>query len=54
MLRLRQRTLRAQQFVQRIIGLQGGKVVFDGSPDDLDAEVLTRIYVDEDWSAIIR
>ncbi|WP_339857224.1 phosphonate ABC transporter ATP-binding protein [uncultured Nisaea sp.] len=44
----------AQQFVQRIIGLQGGKVVFDGSPDDLDAEVLTRIYGEEDWSATIR
>ena len=44
----------AQQFVQRIIGLQGGKVVFDGSPDDLDAEVLPRIYGEEDWSATIR
>ena len=44
----------AQQFVQRIIGLQGGKVVFDGSPDELDAEVLTRIYGEEDWSATIR
>jgi len=44
----------AQQFVQRIIGLQGGKVVFDGSPDELDADVLTRIYGEEDWSATIR
>jgi phosphonate transport system ATP-binding protein len=44
----------AQQFVRRIIGLQGGKVVFDGSPDELDADVLTRIYGEEDWSATIR
>lgn len=44
----------AQQFVQRIIGLQGGKVVFDGSPAELDADVLTRIYGEEDWSATIR
>lgn len=44
----------AQQFVQRIIGLQGGKVVFDGHPDQLDSDVLTRIYGEEDWSATIR
>ncbi|UUX48834.1 phosphonate ABC transporter ATP-binding protein [Nisaea acidiphila] len=44
----------AQQFVRRIIGLQAGKVVFDGSPDELDADVLTRIYGEEDWSATIR
>jgi len=44
----------AQQFVRRVIGLQAGKVVFDGSPDELDAEVLTRIYGEEDWSATIR
>jgi phosphonate transport system ATP-binding protein len=44
----------AQQFVRRIIGLQAGKVVFDGSPDELDADVLTKIYGEEDWSATIR
>ncbi|NQW10550.1 MAG: phosphonate ABC transporter ATP-binding protein [Alphaproteobacteria bacterium] len=44
----------AQQFVRRIIGLQAGVVVFDGNPADLDAEVLTRIYGEEDWSATIR
>lgn len=44
----------AQQFVRRIIGLQAGKVVFDGTPEELDAEVLTRIYGEEDWSATIR
>lgn len=44
----------AQQFVRRIIGLQSGRVVFDGSPDDLTPDVLTQIYGEEDWSATIR
>lgn len=39
----------ARQFTQRIIGLRAGEVVFDGSPKDLDDEVLTTIYGDEDW-----
>ncbi|MFN4262279.1 MAG: phosphonate ABC transporter ATP-binding protein [Thioalkalivibrionaceae bacterium] len=40
----------AQRFVQRIVGLRGGSVVFDGSPDALTPEVLTTIYGSEDWS----
>ena len=28
--------------------------MYDGPPDQLDAEVLTRIYGEEDWSATIR
>ncbi|MDF1790460.1 MAG: phosphonate ABC transporter ATP-binding protein [Thalassobaculaceae bacterium] len=44
----------AQQFVRRVIGLQAGRVVFDGSPEDLTADVLTTIYGEEDWSATIR
>jgi phosphonate transport system ATP-binding protein len=44
----------AQGFTQRIIGLQAGKVVFDGPPDELDEAVLTRIYGEEDWTAIRR
>ncbi|WPZ32713.1 phosphonate ABC transporter ATP-binding protein [Thalassobaculum sp. OXR-137] len=44
----------AQQFVRRIIGLQNGRVVFDGAPDELTPEVLTQIYGEEDWSATIR
>ena len=44
----------AQQFVRRVIGLQSGRVVFDGSPEDLTADVLTTIYGEEDWSATIR
>lgn len=43
----------AQLFVQRVVGLQAGQVVFDGPPADLSAEVLTRIYGAEDWTATI-
>lgn len=42
----------AMQFVDRIIGLQGGTVVFDDTPDKLTDDVLTRIYGDEDWTAV--
>ncbi|WP_413283668.1 phosphonate ABC transporter ATP-binding protein [Vibrio sp. MA40-2] len=42
----------AVQFVDRIIGLQGGELVFDGKPSELTEEVLTRIYGDEDWHAV--
>ncbi len=41
----------AQLFVQRIVGLQDGKIVFDGPPDSLDSAVLTQIYGEEDWEA---
>ncbi len=44
----------AQTFSDRIIGLTEGKLVFDGTPADLTAEVLTRIYGEEDWSTTIR
>lgn len=40
----------AKQFVQRIVGLQAGEVVFDGKPAALDEEVLTTIYGAEDWN----
>jgi len=43
----------AQMFVQRIVGLQLGAVVFDGDPNTLDADVLTQIYGEEDWEATI-
>jgi len=42
----------ARQFTQRIIGLQEGRVVFDGVPSELDDAMLTRIYGEEDWTAI--
>ena len=42
----------AQQFSDRIIGLQAGRVVFDGPPAGLTEGVLTRIYGEEDWTAM--
>jgi len=41
----------AQLFVQRIVGLRAGRVVFDGAPSELNAAVLTEIYGEEDWTA---
>jgi len=42
----------AQQFTDRIIGLQSGRVVFDGPPSGLTESVLTSIYGEEDWTAM--
>lgn len=44
----------AQSFAERIVGLQLGQIVYDGPSNHLTAEVLTRIYGEEDWSATIR
>ena len=44
----------AQMFAQRIVGLRQGEVVYDGVPSGLDADTLTRIYGEEDWSGTIR
>lgn len=41
----------AKRFVPRIVGLRGGRVVFDGPPNQLDSRRLTEIYGAEDWSA---
>jgi phosphonate transport system ATP-binding protein len=40
----------AKMFVDRIIGLTAGEIVFDGPPEALDDSVLTRIYGEEDWT----
>ncbi len=40
----------AKQFVERIVGLRDGLIVFDGSPEELTEAVLTEIYGEEDWS----
>jgi phosphonate transport system ATP-binding protein len=40
----------AQRFVQRVVGLRAGRVVYDGPPDRLTPEVLTSIYGEEDWN----
>lgn len=42
----------AQLYADRIIGLRAGELVFDGLPDQLDAEILTRIYGEEDWNTL--
>jgi phosphonate transport system ATP-binding protein len=44
----------AQSFVDRIVGLREGRVVFDGAPEALTSDVLTRIYGEEDWAALRR
>src|SRR5947209_16100161 len=44
----------AQMFAERIVGLQLGEIVYDGPPTGLTADVLTKIYGEEDWSATIR
>ncbi|MFV0481553.1 MAG: hypothetical protein ACK5LP_06180, partial [Campylobacteraceae bacterium] len=42
----------AKQFTKRIVGLNGGSIVFDGKPEELDEKVLTKIYGSEDWNQI--
>lgn len=44
----------AQSFSDRIIGLKAGKIVFEGTSDQVTEEVLTQIYGEEDWSQTIR
>ncbi|ADU66887.1 phosphonate ABC transporter ATP-binding protein [Desulfurispirillum indicum] len=44
----------AQMFAARIVGLRQGEIVFDGSPAELTADALTRIYGEEDWNASIQ
>jgi phosphonate transport system ATP-binding protein len=39
----------ARRFADRVIGLAGGTVVFDGSPDRLSDDELTRIYGGTGW-----
>jgi phosphonate transport system ATP-binding protein len=41
----------AQMFVQRIVGLREGSIVYDGTPQNLTTRVLTEIYGEEDWTA---
>ena len=42
----------AQQFMQRIVGLNAGRMVFDGPPGELTEAALTDIYGAEDWNAM--
>ena len=43
----------AKMFVQRVVGLELGHLIFDGAPEELTPDVLTRIYGEEDWEATI-
>lgn len=40
----------ARQYTDRILGLQAGKLIFDGPPEELTDEILPTIYGGEDWS----
>jgi phosphonate transport system ATP-binding protein len=40
-------------FARRIVGLQLGSIVYDGPPENLNPDVLTQIYGEEDWEATI-
>jgi phosphonate transport system ATP-binding protein len=40
-----------KRYAQRVIGMSGGLVVYDGAPDGLDDEVLKKIYGGEEWLA---
>lgn len=44
----------ARSFADRIIGLAGGRVAFDGTAAEVSDQVLTEIYGEEDWSATIK
>ena len=44
----------ALSFADRIVGLCEGKIVFDGTPDQVTEDVLTEIYGEEDWRTTIR
>ena len=39
----------ARRFADRIIGMRGGRIVFDGAPADLDDATLKAIYGGEGW-----
>jgi phosphonate transport system ATP-binding protein len=39
----------AKRFADRIVGMAGGSIVFDGPPDRLSDETLKTIYGGEDW-----
>ncbi len=41
----------AKLFAQRVVGLQLGRIVYDGPADGLTPDVLTQIYGEEDWTA---
>ena len=41
----------ARRFANRILGMSGGTIVYDGAPEGLDDEALKRVYGGEAWLA---
>jgi phosphonate transport system ATP-binding protein len=41
----------AKRFADRIVGMRGGKVVFDGQAADLSDDILNDIYGGTSWLA---
>ena len=39
----------AKRFADRIVGMSGGRVIFDGPPANLSDDILKQIYGGEDW-----
>jgi len=39
----------AKRFADRIVGMSGGRVIFDGPPSDLGHDMLKQIYGGENW-----
>ncbi|MEO5763902.1 MAG: phosphonate ABC transporter ATP-binding protein [Casimicrobiaceae bacterium] len=39
----------AKRFADRIVGMSGGRIVFDGPPAQLDDDILKQIYGGEGW-----
>jgi len=39
----------ARRFAERVLGMSGGRIVFDGPPAELHDAMLTQIYGGEDW-----
>ena len=44
----------AKASADRIVALKEGRLVFDGTPEELTPDALNNIYGEEDWSATIR
>lgn len=41
----------AKEYTDRIVGLNGGQIIFDGTPDQLDDAALDAIYDGQAWDA---
>ena len=41
----------AKRFADRIVGMSGGRIVFDGPPANLTDDILKQIYGGEEWLA---